>query len=233
VPEPISSRVSAAAPPGPPSIAMAHVITAVKGAEADLVPIRTALLSVSDKTGLLELGKALADRGVLVRRAARPDARVASAEVQPSLPRTPACPPVPSRTVCRSCSRRAAPPRRCAMRASPSRTSRSTRASRRSRTVASRRCTPRCAPRRLPPRDRIEPLADVHSVICGAPRAPRTAQLLPPPPRLTVADPRRPAGRARQREARGGHGGARHRAHRYAAGWDPAWRRVSLARSLW
>jgi hypothetical protein len=50
-----------------PTTTMAHVITAVKGAEADLVPIRTALLSVSDKTGLLELGKALVDRGVLVR----------------------------------------------------------------------------------------------------------------------------------------------------------------------
>ena len=45
---------------------MAHVITAVKGAEADLVPIKTALLSVSDKTGLIDLGKALAARGVKV-----------------------------------------------------------------------------------------------------------------------------------------------------------------------
>ena len=48
---------------------MAHVITAVVGSSADKVPIRTALLSVSDKAGLVELGKALASRGVLVRRA--------------------------------------------------------------------------------------------------------------------------------------------------------------------
>ena len=46
---------------------MAHVITAVKGADRDLVPVRTALLSVSDKTGLIDLGRALAARGVLVR----------------------------------------------------------------------------------------------------------------------------------------------------------------------
>ena len=43
---------------------MAHVITAVKGAEADHVAIKTALLSVSDKAGLVELGAALAARGV-------------------------------------------------------------------------------------------------------------------------------------------------------------------------
>ena len=32
--------------------------------ERDLVPIRRALISVSDKTGLLDLAKALADAGV-------------------------------------------------------------------------------------------------------------------------------------------------------------------------
>ena len=52
---------------------MAHVITAVKGDDADLVTIKTALLSVSDKTGLAELGAELARCGVLVRQpAARP-----------------------------------------------------------------------------------------------------------------------------------------------------------------
>ena len=50
---------------------MAHIITAVKGQEADLVTVRTALLSVSDKTGLVELGIALAARGVVVSRRAR------------------------------------------------------------------------------------------------------------------------------------------------------------------
>jgi phosphoribosylaminoimidazolecarboxamide formyltransferase / IMP cyclohydrolase len=43
---------------------MAHIITAVKGSDADLVKITTALLSVSDKTGLIELGKELSARGV-------------------------------------------------------------------------------------------------------------------------------------------------------------------------
>ena len=38
---------------------MAHVITAVQGATADFVPIRTALLSVSDKSGLVEFATAL------------------------------------------------------------------------------------------------------------------------------------------------------------------------------
>lgn len=54
--------------PGPTSshYRRAHVITAVKGAEADHVPIKTALLSVSDKAGLVDLGKALGARGVKV-----------------------------------------------------------------------------------------------------------------------------------------------------------------------
>jgi hypothetical protein len=43
---------------------MAHIITAVKGSSADLRTIKTALLSVSDKRGLVELGKELASRGV-------------------------------------------------------------------------------------------------------------------------------------------------------------------------
>jgi AICAR transformylase/IMP cyclohydrolase PurH len=43
------------------------VITAVKGSEADHVTVRTALLSVSDKEGLVQLGAALAARGVTVR----------------------------------------------------------------------------------------------------------------------------------------------------------------------
>lgn len=43
------------------------MITAVKGSEADHVTVRTALLSVSDKDGLLSLGAALAARGVKVR----------------------------------------------------------------------------------------------------------------------------------------------------------------------
>ena len=45
---------------------MAHVISAVKGGDADHVPIKTALLSVSDKAGLVELGSELASRGVLL-----------------------------------------------------------------------------------------------------------------------------------------------------------------------
>jgi phosphoribosylaminoimidazolecarboxamide formyltransferase/IMP cyclohydrolase len=43
---------------------MAHIITAVKGSTADLRTIKTALLSVSDKRGLVELGSELASRGV-------------------------------------------------------------------------------------------------------------------------------------------------------------------------
>jgi phosphoribosylaminoimidazolecarboxamide formyltransferase/IMP cyclohydrolase len=43
---------------------MAHVITAVQGASADQVKARTALLSVSDKTGLIPLGHVLAEAGV-------------------------------------------------------------------------------------------------------------------------------------------------------------------------
>ena len=48
-------------------------------AKPDLVPVRRALLSVSDKTGLVVLGQALAERGVelvstggTARRCARP-----------------------------------------------------------------------------------------------------------------------------------------------------------------
>lgn len=43
---------------------MAHVITAVEGAEVDLYKVKRALLSVSDKTGLLELATFLASQGV-------------------------------------------------------------------------------------------------------------------------------------------------------------------------
>jgi len=43
---------------------MAHVITAVSGADVDLYPIRRALFSVSDKTGVLELATFLASQGV-------------------------------------------------------------------------------------------------------------------------------------------------------------------------
>ena len=43
---------------------MAHTLSSVTGSAADLVPVRTALLSVSDKTGLVELAQALAARGV-------------------------------------------------------------------------------------------------------------------------------------------------------------------------
>jgi len=42
----------------------AHILTAVKGDVLDQVPIKRALISVSDKTGLLELAKALAAHGV-------------------------------------------------------------------------------------------------------------------------------------------------------------------------
>ena len=38
----------------------AHIIGSIGGTQADSVPIKRALLSVSDKTGLVELGKALA-----------------------------------------------------------------------------------------------------------------------------------------------------------------------------
>lgn len=44
--------------------AMAHVITAVTGEQADLYPVKRALLSVSDKTGLIELAAFLAGLGV-------------------------------------------------------------------------------------------------------------------------------------------------------------------------
>ena len=41
-----------------------HIITSVAGSDADVVPIRTALLSVSDKTGLVPFASALAGFGV-------------------------------------------------------------------------------------------------------------------------------------------------------------------------
>lgn len=43
---------------------MAHIITKVEGAQADLVKAKTALLSVSDKSGLIVLGQTLAASGV-------------------------------------------------------------------------------------------------------------------------------------------------------------------------
>lgn len=43
---------------------MAHILTSVSGSQADLIPVRRALLSVSDKTGLLDIARALADFGV-------------------------------------------------------------------------------------------------------------------------------------------------------------------------
>lgn len=43
---------------------MAHIITAVSGSDADAVPVKTALLSVSDKSGLVDLGKKLVSYGV-------------------------------------------------------------------------------------------------------------------------------------------------------------------------
>lgn len=46
--------------------AMAHVLSAVVGAGVDKVPVKTALLSVSDKTGLAEVATALHARGVLL-----------------------------------------------------------------------------------------------------------------------------------------------------------------------
>jgi|APCry1669190591_1035303.scaffolds.fasta_scaffold202228_2 hypothetical protein len=45
---------------------MAHVISAVKGSENDLQKISTALLSVSDKSGLVDLGTFLHGLGVKV-----------------------------------------------------------------------------------------------------------------------------------------------------------------------
>lgn len=43
---------------------MAHILSSVQGANADVIPIRRALLSVSDKTGLLELATFLHEHGV-------------------------------------------------------------------------------------------------------------------------------------------------------------------------
>jgi hypothetical protein len=47
-------------------VRMAHIISAVKGSSVDQVKIKTALLSVSDKTGLIELTKTLVAGGVKV-----------------------------------------------------------------------------------------------------------------------------------------------------------------------
>jgi phosphoribosylaminoimidazolecarboxamide formyltransferase/IMP cyclohydrolase len=43
---------------------MAHILTKVQGAAQNIVPVKRALLSVSDKTGLVELGRCLASFGV-------------------------------------------------------------------------------------------------------------------------------------------------------------------------
>ncbi len=49
-----------------PYFLMAHIITAVTGSTADVVTIKTALLSVSDKSGLVPFASALAARGVVL-----------------------------------------------------------------------------------------------------------------------------------------------------------------------
>lgn len=43
---------------------MAHILSSVSGADTDLVPVQRALLSVSDKTGLIELATYLHSIGV-------------------------------------------------------------------------------------------------------------------------------------------------------------------------
>ena len=43
---------------------MAHILTSLEGSAVDLVPIKRALLSVSDKTGLIPLAQVLASFGV-------------------------------------------------------------------------------------------------------------------------------------------------------------------------
>eukprot|EP01031_Cornospumella_fuschlensis_P051397 gene51397-62850_t len=43
---------------------MAHILSSISGAALDNIPIKRALLSVYDKTNLLELGRALAEQGV-------------------------------------------------------------------------------------------------------------------------------------------------------------------------
>jgi hypothetical protein len=43
---------------------MAHILTSVTGDAADKVPVQRALLSVSDKAGLIELAGVLAGFGV-------------------------------------------------------------------------------------------------------------------------------------------------------------------------
>jgi len=43
---------------------MAHILSSVQGTQLDQIPIKRALLSVSDKTGLIELAKSLANKNV-------------------------------------------------------------------------------------------------------------------------------------------------------------------------
>ena len=43
---------------------MAHILSSLTGSKVDLQPITRALLSVSDKTGLLDLARALASHNV-------------------------------------------------------------------------------------------------------------------------------------------------------------------------
>ena len=49
----------------------AHVISAIGGTQVDAVPIRRALISVSDKTGIVDLAKALDAKGKFSFRTAR------------------------------------------------------------------------------------------------------------------------------------------------------------------
>jgi hypothetical protein len=65
-----------------------------ESAPADLVPLRRALLSVSDKTGLVDLARALAARGVelvstggTARPCATPAWRCATSPTSPASPR--------------------------------------------------------------------------------------------------------------------------------------------------
>ena len=43
---------------------MAHILGAIEGEAADFIPIRRCLISVSDKTGIIDLCSALSARGV-------------------------------------------------------------------------------------------------------------------------------------------------------------------------
>lgn len=43
---------------------MAHILASLAGSEMDQVPIKRALISVSDKTGLVELAKSLVEKNV-------------------------------------------------------------------------------------------------------------------------------------------------------------------------